>query len=44
MLLLLINEGGDPVEPEVQALVIVAELSISLDTTILTIELDTVDA
>lgn len=44
MLLILNSQSGDPVEPEVPSLVIVAELSLTLETTILTIELDTVDA
>lgn len=45
MIILLLNgDAGDPVDPVIPSLVIVAELTLTLDTPVLRIELDTIDA
>lgn len=37
------GQSGDPLEPEVSALVIVAELTLTMETPVLSLELDTID-
>ena len=43
MILTLLNNNGPVVEPVIQDLVVVAEISLKLDTVVISLQLDTVD-
>ena len=43
MLLTLLNNNGPIVEPVIPELVVVAEISLKLDTVVISLQLDTVD-
>ena len=43
MILTLLNNNGPVIEPVIPALVVVAEISLKLDTVVISLQLDTVD-